>query len=259
MMRKLSLIVCAVLIQGCASTTKQAPLVTEAPQESQLRAVHVDLVEQMIRQENYHAALAHIEELQRGERKDDKLLLLHARVMFKLGHINEAHNEYLQLLDGPFEAEALHGIGLIHAINNPTLSLEYLARASEGRPTDASIRNDYGYALLRKGQYSQASLNLSTAHELSPEEAKYRNNALLALLILNDDKAAERMAEKQALPSGLLKRIRGEARQWQLRGEAATESGQKDSQSQSSETAEDASKDAGQAPANSEATVAQRS
>lgn len=206
-------------LQGCASTASKPAAVADRDQE-QMRAVHSDLVEEMIRQENYHAALAHIEELQRAQ-KADRLTLQYARVLYKLGRIKQAHAEYADLLGGPFDAEAMHGIGLIHAINDPRMSLDYLGKASRGKPTDAGIRNDYGYALLRQGEFSSARQHLTTAHELAPDDTRYRNNALLAMLVLNDQQDAERLARKTGVSPETLSRIRAEARKWQA-GTAAS-------------------------------------
>ncbi len=206
------------LAQGCATQNKSPLQVIEDEPErvEQMRAVHTDLIREMIRQENYHAALAHIEELQRAQQAD-QLLLLHAEVLFKLGRIQEAHADYVKLMGGPYDAEAMHGIGLMHAINDPRLSLDYLGKAARGKPTDAGMRNDFGYALLRIGEYTQARLHLTTAHELAPGDTRYRNNALLIMLIEKDEGSASRLIEKTGMSQELVTRIRQQAHEWQIK------------------------------------------
>lgn len=219
MIRLIITITMLILLQACATHTKSiTPSIQEDEKQAQMRAVHGDLIEGMIQQGNYHAALAHIEELQRNQTREDKLLLLHAKVLYKLGRITESHADYTQLLGGPYDADAMHGIGLIYAINDPKMSMQYLSRAWAAKPTDPGMRNDYGYALLMQGDYSKARLHLSTAHELAPADVKYRNNALLVMMIMKDEKAVSRVVQKHNVPDEVLEHIRTQALEWQARG-----------------------------------------
>lgn len=214
----LPIVLILALLAGCASNAPRNALEkSNTEQQEQMRSVHADLIKEMMRQERYHAALAHIEEIQRSDFRKDELLLLHARVLFKMGEIQQAHAEFTQLLGGPLDADAMHGIGLIYAINDRKLSLRYLSKASQGKPTDAGMRNDYGYALLREAKYEQARLQLETAHELAPQDMRFRNNALLALLILDEEQAAQALARKTAMPPADVEHIRSQAQNWKYR------------------------------------------
>ena len=214
----------ALAVSGCASTGKT--LQQEPAGKEEMRTVHADLVEEMIRQGNVHAALAHIDELQRGGAESDRIQLLKGRVLFSMGRIQEAHAAYVKLMGGPLDAEAMHGIGLIYAINDPQMSEEYLGKAARGKPTDAGIRNDYGYALLKHGEFSGAQQQLVTAHELSPGDVRYSNNALLALFVLNDEQGAQSLIRRYAIPDTLVKQLRHEAIEWRKTASADTKSTQ---------------------------------
>lgn len=213
-MIRILLLLSLILLAGCATTNRQVRT-SAADEVIQMQAVHGDLVEEMIRQRQYHAALAHIEQLQREDRQNaDRLLLLHAQVLLKLGRIPEAHAEYAQLMGGPYDADAMHGIGLIYAINDPAMSLDYLGKAARGKPTDAGFRNDFGYALLKQGQFGEAQLQLLTASELAPNELRYLNNALLAMILAGDEAAARRLIEQAGMPLPYVEKLRGQAKEW---------------------------------------------
>jgi Flp pilus assembly protein TadD len=142
------------------------------------------------------------------------LLLLHAQVLSKLDRKDQAEQEYRQLLSSAFGGEARHGLGLLYASKNHAVSLQYLRQAAQLRPTDPDIRNDYGYALLTGGQYPAARLQLATAYELDSAVDKYRNNYLLALLILNDETEIERVRRRSEISDKVMQNLRAQVKGW---------------------------------------------
>jgi Flp pilus assembly protein TadD len=203
------------LLAGCATTPGGGPSPAAATAEgAPARQLHTDLVREMIAQGRYYAALAHIEELQKTGGPREELLLLHAQVLSKLGRKDQAEQEYKQLLASPFAGEARHGLGLLYADRNYRLSLQYLREAAQLRPTDPDIRNDYGYALLMGGQYPEGRLQLATAHELDSAVDKYRNNYVLALLLLKDEAEVERVRRRTELSDKVLQNLRAQAQGW---------------------------------------------
>lgn len=213
----LSLLILALMLPGCASLPANSAHHDTGSQTDteKMRAVHSDLIEQMIEQGNYHAALAHIEELKRGDARVDRISLLHARVLFRMSRAQEAHAEYARLMGTAFDAEAMHGIGLIYTVTNPPMALDYLGKAARGGPTQAGIRNDYGYALLRQGDFDKAQVELTTAHELAPQDPRYRNNAILASLLAADTGTARELADKARMSDAAFERLRKQAENWQ--------------------------------------------
>lgn len=208
------LFLAGLLLVGCAATQGGVAPMTTRAERSQAKQLHTDLVREMIAQGRYYAALAHIEELQKSGGPRDELLLLHAQVLSKLDRRDEAEGEYRQLLGSAFDGEARHGLGLLYAEKNYPQSLLYLRDAARLRPTDAGIRNDYGYALMMGGQYSAARLHLATAYELNGAYDKYRNNYVLVLLLLKDEAEVQRVRRQSGFNDTILDNIRAQAGSW---------------------------------------------
>ena len=201
------------LLGGCAANPARAPALL-ADDSAPAQQLHTDLVREMIAQGRHYAALAHIEELQRSGGPREELLLLHAQVLAKLGRGPEAEKEYRQLLGGSFAGEAQHGLGLLYASRDYRQSLQFLREATRLRPTDASVRNDYGYALLAGGYYRDARPQLATAYELDAGLDKYRNNYVLALLLLKDEAEVARVRQRSELSDKTLQTLRARVQQW---------------------------------------------
>lgn len=200
------------LVTGCATPpSKPAPL---AESSASARQLHTDLVREMMAQGRYYAALAHIEELQRSGGPREELLLLHAQALAKLGRATESEGEFRQLLAGSFAGEAQHGLGLLYATRDYRQSLQYLREATRLRPTDANVRNDYGYALLTGGYHRDARLQLATAYELDPVLDKYRNNYVLALLLNKDEAEVARVRQRSEMSEQTLQTLRARVQQW---------------------------------------------
>jgi Flp pilus assembly protein TadD len=202
------------LLAGCANLDSR-PDESSAPyDDAQSRALHADLIREMIAQGRHYAALAHLEELEKKEGPRDELRLLRAQVLSKLERRQEAEHIFKSLLRGPYEGDARHGLGLLYADQDPAASLDYLAAAARLKPASATIRNDYGYALLLAGSFGAAKLQLATAYELEPGVERNRNNYLLALLLLQDEREAKRVIAASGAPSETVAKLRKRAKEW---------------------------------------------
>jgi Flp pilus assembly protein TadD len=155
------------------------------------RAMHTDLIRDMLAQGQYYAALAHLEDQKRVSGDSRELRFLEAEARRKLGQTSEAIRLYNGLLKTEFDGEAHHGLGLIVFKTRPRDAIQYLRIAVQRRPTDPVFRNDLGYALMESGAYKEALPQLGTAVELDQTNAKARNN-LVVLLLLNGDEARAR-------------------------------------------------------------------
>lgn len=206
----------SVAATGCATSPERNSLLT-AESSAPAKQLHTDLVREMVAQGRNYAALAHIEELQGSGGPREELLLLHAQVLARLGRNEQAEREYKQLLSSAFEGEARHGLGLLYANRDLGLSLQYLREATRRRPTDAGIRNDFGYALLSAGQYQEARLQLATAYELDAALDKYRNNYVLALLLFKEEAALQRVRLRSGMSDQTLQTLRTQAQGWPAR------------------------------------------
>lgn len=202
-------------LAGCASNRDRAdsPAGLAATDES----VHVDLIRKMLDQQQYYAALAHIQQQQRLSGNSEQLRYLEAEAHRQLGQTAQAETLYRGLLNGKMAADAYHGLGLLYAGRNLNTSVQYLREATRRNPTDAGARNDLGYALLRAGRYSEAMPELSTAVELEPTDDKSRNNLLLLLMLTGDEAGVKRVINEAGITPDVVARMRSDARNLQAR------------------------------------------
>lgn len=190
------------LVSGCSGFQPQPggsspeQLLSEARGPEENRRLHTDLIRQMIDQDRLYAAYAHLEAQERNFGDNLELKLLRAEIQRKLGRNVQAEADYKALLNTPYAGYAQHGLGLIYARQNIARGTEYLRKAVELRPTDARIRNDLGYALIRQNKLAEARLHLATAFQLDSDSNLSRNNYLL-LLILEDDRAGIRRVARE--------------------------------------------------------------
>lgn len=194
--------------------------VQEVERETELRdseaaddAVYSDLIAQLLQQEKYYAALAHIEENQRdGSGDDQRLALYEARALYGLRLDGQAKAIFLKLRDTAYDAEAHHGLGLIDARDADLEgAIAHFIRAVRARPTNIAMRNDLGFALLRAGRPADARLQLSTALELEPANKRARTNLMLLMMIRGEEQSVRRLAESAGMTDSELAQLRDEA------------------------------------------------
>ncbi len=215
--RRLVAALLALALAACATVPDSAEeaALRERPQQPRM---HAELVRGMLAQGKYHAALAHIEELERaGEANPRELRWLRALSLYKLGQLDEARQAYQGLLKTDYAGQAHHGLGLIAARSNLRQAVRYFNQAVKLRPTDAEIRNDLGYTLLLAGRLTEARHHLATATELAPGEARAQSNLVLSFLLEGREAEAQSLArslgidaEQQrqlAVESQLIKRL----------------------------------------------------
>nr|WP_241696137.1 tetratricopeptide repeat protein [Solimonas terrae] len=171
----------------------------------------------MLDQQQYYAALAHIQQQQRLTGNSDDLRYLEAEARRDLGQSAAAEALYRGLLNGRLAGDAYHGLGLLYASRNLNTSVQYLREATRRDPTDAGARNDLGYALLRAGRYAEAMPELSTAVELEPNDDKSRNNLLLLLMLTGDEAGVKRVVDEAGITPDVVARMRSDARNLQAR------------------------------------------
>lgn len=217
-MRFLGACLLMILMAGCTSSpprpdlAEPAQLLQEARGEDENRRLYTDLIRELMGKDRLYAAMAHLEAQQKQFGDTAELRLLRADLLRKLEEPVAAEQIYRQLLDeGRFRGEARHGLGLVYAPQDLTLAVRHLQSAVTLLPTDARIRNDLGYALLRQGQVHEAVRELATAYQLSPGERLPRNNYIVALLIDGEERRAARIAAEHEVGGDEVKRLRQRA------------------------------------------------
>lgn len=211
-----ALIATAAVTGACAMPQRvDAPAAAEAAgtpgDQGMDQGVYGDLIRSMLQQEQYYAALAHVQQRQRSAGNRDDLRYFEAEARRGLGQVAVADALYRSLLRSKMAPQAYHGLGLLHAGADLPRAIGYLREAAKRVPTDADIRNDLGYALLRARRYAEALPELATAVELAPDSDKARNNLLLLLLATGDDGAVARVAREAAVPAATISRLRQQA------------------------------------------------
>ena len=148
------------LLLGCAQLPST---VEELARPEERRVLHGELVHDMLAQGRAHAALAHLEELERqqGELDADQRLL-RAEAYYRIGETAAAAADYRSLTDGPKAGQAWHGLGRIATPTDLRAALQAFNQAVAARPTDAAVRNDLGYALLLAGRAADGCRHLYT-------------------------------------------------------------------------------------------------
>lgn len=185
--------------------------------------IYADLIERLLDNGQYYAALAHVEEhrVQTGER-EPRLDLYEARALYGLEQDGQAMAAYQGMLDGPLAAQAHHGLGLIYARRGQLeQAMPHFIAAVRGRPTDVSMRNDLGFALMQQGRYRDANLQLSTALELAPDNSRALHNLMMLLFASGEEARARALAESAELSPEQVERLRRDAQQLNVSGRPA--------------------------------------
>lgn len=214
------------LLSACAGFGAPPPgnspeqLLSEARGPEENRKLHTDLIREMIAQDRLYAAYAHLQAQEKNFGDNQELKLLRAEIQRKLGRNEEAEAVYKTLLDTPYAGYAQHGLGLIYATRDIDRGTRYLRKAVASRPTDARIRNDLGYALIRQKNYEEARLHLATAFQLSSGSELSRNNYILILLLDGDEAAVRRIAAQARIPEAEMAALRAQASELRSRPQA---------------------------------------
>jgi len=224
-MSRLALALCC-LLAGCAGGAQTAPDFSltsgrSATARSADVAVHTDLIRGMLAQDNNYAALAHIQDQQRRSGNSIELRYLEAEAQRRLGEASAAEALYRSLLRTEVAAQAYHGLGLLYASRDMAKSVNFLREAARRQPTDAELRSDLGYALLRAGRYRESMPELATAVELDSTNEKARNNLILLLLATGDEPGVKRVVAETGVDAKTLTRLRKQAQSMQGRSAAA--------------------------------------
>lgn len=153
------------------------------------------MVESRVRSGQIHAAYAEIMAL---PPQVAEVAILRADILRRLQR-PEARAWFRALQKTCMGGLAEHGLGLLEAdTGDYARAREHLLRAVQLTPTDARVRNDLGYVFLMLGQDVQAAFELRVASELAPEiRLPVLNLLLLALLRADSEALAEGVARWQ--------------------------------------------------------------
>ena len=241
MSRALALVIsslCALLLNACALPTpldsgvrpvgmsKRPPV--ESDEGSISGAMHSELIQSLLMQKQYYAALAHVEAAQSEEGATPELRYLEAEARRELGQSAQAQALYTGLLRSVYAAEAYQGLGLLQGARKDwSGAIEQLTLAVERKPASAAMRGDLGYALMAAGRWNEALTELATAVELDPGSARNRNNLIVLLMLNGDEAGVKRVASASDVSRQALVKLRVQAQSLRqsLRGSSRRKTG----------------------------------
>ena len=211
LLRPCFVLLAAFCLVGCVSTPGSPDEAVRAATPQDNVRLQTQLVTELMAQGQYYAALANIEDVERRDGVSPQTSLLRAHCLRHTESWAAAEAGYRQLLGGPMAAQAHHGLGLILARRDLFAAVQHLQQAVRLRPTDASARNDLGYARMLTGALDEARLQFETARQLAPQDAKARNNLIVLLHVMGQGQQAASMEDQAGLPPQLRQRLRRQA------------------------------------------------
>lgn len=174
------------------------------------QGVRLQLIEDLMGNGKYHAALAHLDATGLDT---PRARYLQAELLRQTDRQTESVPVYRALLDGCLGGQANHGLGLIAGREQRySDALAHLTEARRRLPTDARVRNDLGYALMLVGDQKSARHELMTALDLDPGQPLAARNMVLLLLVTGEARTAQSMAEQLRIAPAELAGLRHEAR-----------------------------------------------
>lgn len=183
-----AIIFAALAVTGCQtkqlfSASRDTKNSVDLKSDERARSLYLSVIEQLIQQEKYRAALAHLDEYERIYKGTPVLHRLRGDAWLALGNLPTAKREYEGISTGALAGYGKHGLGRVEAAQKawPQASL-YFAEAVREQPTNVRFLNDFGSALSEMGDLGQAEFQLRKALELSPADETVKSN-LDALLL----------------------------------------------------------------------------
>lgn len=173
-------------------------------------AVKLDMVQQLMSSGRMHAALAHLDNINSDA---IQATYLRAEILRQSERSDEAKLLYQQLTESCFAGQGHHGLGLIAGRNQQLAEAELqLAKAAGLLPINAHIRNDYGYALLMNGNFSDARHEFLTAIELDSGSRLAETNMVILLFLQDEQQKAKAFASKLNMDTKTLAELQVQAK-----------------------------------------------
>lgn len=180
---------------------------------TQEQRMYLELVYKMLKQGQYYAVLAHVDELEK-QTESPQTFYLRAEAFRHLGQQDSAEKYYQLLLGGCMTGYGLHGLGLLATESNRLPEAEtFLKHACRERPVDTHVHNDYGMVLLLRGRYSAAHKEFMTSLQLDRENRLPLENLIVLMLMKRHDDEARQLAGQYGLKDQDVARLRSRAQQ----------------------------------------------
>lgn len=208
------------MLTGCAAFSAQEPSV-DAGQSSDMiiscsdviqpeHQVELDAIDGLIESRRYYAGLAKLESLSFDTQAH---WLRWAQLLGQVDQLAHSEKIFRAVAGECGSYKAYHGLGVVYVKQQKLdRAVEILSTAKDLAPADASVRNDYGYALMRIGRYDRAAFELRTAFELSECNASSRQNMIAAYYLVGGDASLSNLQREVGMTDDQIQRGRALAR-----------------------------------------------
>lgn len=213
-MNKVSFTLCTlalVILSGCASMpgSKQVAANNCDIPISKEENVKLDLIERQVTERKYYSALAYLE---KAADHFPRVLRLRAEAQRNIGMLDEAYASYRNLSMTCMSAYGHAGMAKILATRGDIPQAhQQMLKARRLAPSNADIRNDYGFILLAHKDFKAAQREFMTALQLQPGHPVAIRNMVMSLILGGDGRTALRMAKNNGIPSSEFRELLSQA------------------------------------------------
>lgn len=200
-----------VILSGCASMpgSKQASANNCDMPISKEDNVKLDLIERQVAEKQYYSALAYLE---KAADHFPRVLRLRAEAQRNTGMLDEAYASYRNLSMTCMSAYGHAGMAKILATRGDIPQAhQQMLKARRIAPSNADIRNDYGFILLAHKDFKSAQREFMTALQLQPSHPVAIRNMVMSLILDGDGRTALRMAKNNGIPSSEFRELLSQA------------------------------------------------
>ncbi|WP_421862607.1 tetratricopeptide repeat protein [Parvibaculum sp.] len=201
--KKLMLFATFLSLTGCTdygfdpvATISAAPNTVKPLDDASTSRLYLSVVNGLIEQGRYRAALAYLDQYAVQERKTPYFQQLHGEALLGTEQYEKATAAFSDLERTDLEPDGFNGVGRVKAAQGDWAgAVDYFQRAVNVRPSSAEFLNNLGYAQLCVGGEAvpAAEFNLRQAQELDPGSTSIRNNLVIALMMVGKDDQARRL------------------------------------------------------------------
>lgn len=175
----------------------------DASQQSPTKTLYLTIVEGLIEQGRYRAALGYLDQYAVEEKKTPRFNMLRGEALLGVARYDEAAQSFSDLVGTDLEAAGLNGLGRVDAAREHWAEAELnFGKAVAARPSSADFLNNLGFAQLHLGEamLPKAEFNLRQAQEIDPSSSSIRNNLVLILMMEGKEDDARRVLDSIAVP-----------------------------------------------------------
>jgi Flp pilus assembly protein TadD len=196
------LVLIALALSGCHSLDLKfgranEPAAQTAPTDERSQTLYLSVIAELVANEKYHAALAHLASYERLYGSTPHATLLSANAWLRLEQLDEAEGAYITLLKTPLSADGLNGLGGVAlARGENQAAARHFEAAVREQPTNVQFLIGHGEALAAIGNFTEAEFVLRQAYELAPGDEFVKKRLVKVLL------AGGRDGEVPALTGG---------------------------------------------------------